>query len=129
MKKLSLIASGVLLGILILLVAMICLDSLTSSNQITFEVANDSNTVLHNVTVIIPGIPDTHMEEMQPTGSFGPAIPARMKVSLRVTFDAKGQHYDYPIQMRTLPFGLWTFWIHIDDHMRISIKRYGMFGA
>ncbi len=129
MKKLSLIASGVLLGVVILLAAVICLDWMTSSNQITFEVANDSNTVLHNVSVIIPGIPDTRMEEMQPTASFGPAIPARMKVSLQVTFEANGQHYDYPIELRALPFGLWTFWVRIDDRMQISVKRYGMFGA
>jgi hypothetical protein len=128
-KKLSLIVSGGLLGVVILLAAMICLDWLTSANQITFQVANDSNTVLHNVSVIIPGIPDTRMEEMQPTASFGPAIPARLKVALRVAFDANGQHYDYPIQVRALPFGLWTFWVHIDDRLQITVKRYGMFGA
>jgi hypothetical protein len=128
-KKLLLVLAGIAVGTFIFLSAIVGLICLTSANQISFEVANDSKIVLHNVTVIVPGIRDTRIEEMQPTGSFGPAIPARFKVAFRVAFDANGQHYDYPVQVRALPFGLWTVWVHIDDHMQISSKVYGTFRA
>jgi hypothetical protein len=128
-KKLLLVLGGIVVGTFIFLSAVVCLIYLTSANQISFEVANDSKTVLHNVTLIVPGIPDSRMEEMLPGQSFGPGMPARRKVAFRVLFDADGQHYEIPAKVRALPFGLWTVWVHIDDRMQISVKMYGPFWA
>ncbi len=129
MKKLWLVLGGVILGVVIFIGAIVCLVCLTSANQISFEVANDSKTVLHNVTLIVPGIPDSHAEEILPTGSFGTAMPARTKVAFRVLFDADGHHYEFPAQVRALPFGLWTVWARIDDRMQMTVKIYGTFRA
>ncbi len=128
-KKLLVVFVGIAAGLVIFLGAIVCLIYLTSVNQITFEVANDSKTVLHNVTLMVPGIPDSRMEEMLPTASFGPALPARRKVSFRVAFDADGRHYEVPGEVRALPFGLWTAWIHINDQMQVYGKVYGTFRA
>jgi hypothetical protein len=128
-KKLLLVFGGIAVGTFVFLSAIVGLIYLTSANEINFEVANDSKTVLHNVTLVVPGIPDSRMEEMLPGQSFGPGMAARRKVAFRVLFDANGQHHELPAEVRALPFGLWTVWVHIDDRMQISVKTYGTFRA
>jgi|SRR5580700_8988790 hypothetical protein len=129
MKKLLVISAGVGLGGVIVLTGIICLIYLTSSSTVSIDVRNDSKAVLHNVTLILPDWPDTRMDEMLPGQSFGPGMPSRMKMSFRVVFDDGGHHYDVPAQVRLLPFGSYTLFITIDDHMQVSVRTIHFMGG
>ena len=129
MKKALLSLAGAALGVVVLVSAILCLMYLTSSNKVTFDVGNESKAVLHNVTLIASGLPDSRMEEMLPGQSFVVGMRLRNKVTFRVQFDSDGNHYDLPAEVRLFPFGLWTVWVRVGDRMQISIKTVGGWGS
>jgi len=130
MKKLSLLFAGAVLGVVIFLAGVICLIYLTSSNTVSIDVRNDSKAGLHNVALVLPGLPISGQpDELSLGQSFGSGLPVRTKLTFRILFGSNRQHYDILWQIRLLPFGSYYVLMTIDDRMQVSIRTSWFMGT
>jgi hypothetical protein len=121
MKRFLVVVAGAALGALVFYAGMVVLDDLSSEdNEPVIVVVNDSKSVLDNALFAVEGMPESHIDYLQPHDYLTQSKPKGRKVAFRLAFDVLGRHYEFPGEA-TIPFGIRNMAIRVDNNMQIAV--------